>query len=204
MDLRSTQIVDASNSSPSLKKGSKGQGVQILQAALIDLGYRMPDSTRKTDKPGGLYGKETSDVVAEFQKKNGLKQDGIAGRRTDAILDERIAAANVVGFMSTVRPMMRAHIDTHSWVHFPPSIHRYLDLPDVVSMMAPKPLLVQQCTHDGLYPLSGMKDAVKKIGAIYEKVEAAENFSGRFYDTAHRFTRDMQADAFAFFDQHLK
>jgi peptidoglycan hydrolase-like protein with peptidoglycan-binding domain len=87
----STQIVDASNSSPSLKKGSKGQGVQILQAALIDLGYRMPDSTRKTDKPGGLYGKETSDVVAEFQKKNGLKQDGIAGRRTDAILDERIA-----------------------------------------------------------------------------------------------------------------
>jgi hypothetical protein len=34
----STQIVDVSNSSPSLKKGSKGQGVQILQAALIDLG----------------------------------------------------------------------------------------------------------------------------------------------------------------------
>ena len=54
-------------------------------------------------------------------------------------LDERIAAANVVGFMSTTRSMIHSHLDTHSWVHFPPTIHRYLDLPDIVSMMAPKP-----------------------------------------------------------------
>jgi dienelactone hydrolase len=121
-----------------------------------------------------------------------------------ASLDERIDAANVVGFMSTARSMIHSHLDTHSWVHLPPTVHRYLDLPDVVSMMAPKPLLVQQCTHDGLYPLSGMQESVAKITAIYDKARAARRFTGRFYDTTHRFTREMQADAFAFFDRHLK
>jgi dienelactone hydrolase len=59
-----------------------------------------------------------------------------------AALDERIRAACVVGFMSTVAPMIRAHLDTHSNVHFIPGLHRYLDWPDVVSLHAPNPLLV--------------------------------------------------------------
>jgi hypothetical protein len=83
-------------------------------------------------------------------------------------------------------------------------VHRYLDLPDIVSMMAPKPLLVQQCIHDGLYPLSGMQESVNRIAAVYEKVGAGSQFAGRFYDTRHRFTREMQSDAFVFFDQQFK
>ncbi len=119
-------------------------------------------------------------------------------------LDERIAAANVAGFMSTVKAMLHSRIDTHSWVHFLPTLHRYLDLPDVVSMMAPKPLLVQQCRQDGLYTLQGMKDSVDKIAAVYQKAGVGGQFSGRFYDGPHRFSRKMQDEAFAFFDKHLK
>ncbi len=119
-------------------------------------------------------------------------------------LDERIAAANVAGFMSTVEEMTHSRIDTHSWVHFAPTLHRYLDLPDVVSMMAPKPLLVQQCNGDDLYTPKGMKDSVDKISAIYQKAGAEGSFSGKFYDTEHRFTRKMQDDSFAFFEKHLQ
>lgn len=119
-------------------------------------------------------------------------------------MDERIAAACVVGFMSTVTPMIKAHLDTHSFVHFVPGLHRWLDLPDVVSMMAPKPLLVQQCSQDGLFPLTGMKEAVEKIGAVYEKAGVKEQFTGRFYDVPHRFSLAMQDDAFDFLDRHLK
>lgn len=119
-------------------------------------------------------------------------------------LDERIAAACVVGFMSTVRPMIKAHIDTHSWVHFLPTVHQYLDLPDVVSMMAPKPLLVQQCSKDGLFPLAGMKESVEKIAAVYEKAGVKDRFSGPFYDMPHIFSQAMQDDAFAWFDRQLK
>ena len=119
-------------------------------------------------------------------------------------LDERISAACVSGFMSTVKPMLRNHIDTHSWVHFVPGLHRYLDIPDVVSMMAPKPLMVQQCRRDGLFPLEGMKESVEKIASVYQKAGVADQFEGRFYDINHILNVEMQDEAFDWFDHHLK
>lgn len=57
--------------SPMYQQGDKGEGVAALQQALIDAGY----------KPGtvdGSFGKKTKKAVQAFQKKNRLKQDGIA------------------------------------------------------------------------------------------------------------------------------
>jgi dienelactone hydrolase len=118
-------------------------------------------------------------------------------------LDERIKAGCIVGFMSTVRPMLKAHIDTHSWVQFLPELHRYLDWPDVASLTAPRALLVQQCRQDKLFPLEGMQGSLEKIGAVYSKADFKERFTGRFYDVPHQFTRPMQDDAFGWFDQQL-
>jgi dienelactone hydrolase len=119
-------------------------------------------------------------------------------------LDDRIKAACVVGFMSTVQPMIERHIDTHSFAHFVPGLHQHLDLPDVVALRAPLPLLVQQCRQDGLFPLAGMEASVAKIAAIYDRAGAKDRFTGKFYDVPHRFDVAMQDDAFAWFDQQLK
>ena len=119
-------------------------------------------------------------------------------------LDDRIAAGCVVGFMSTVRPMIRRHMDTHSFVHFVPALHRSLDLPDVVALRVPKPLLVLQCRQDGLFPLAGMEESLRKIAAIYDKAGAPNRFTGRFYDVPHRFDVPMQEDAFRWFDRQLR
>lgn len=119
-------------------------------------------------------------------------------------LDDRIAAACVVGFMSTVRPMIRAHMETHSFVHFVPALHRYLDLPDVAALRAPKPLLVLQCSRDGLFPLDGMEESVRKISDVYRKAGAADRFTGRFHDVPHCFDVTMQNEAFGWFDKLLK
>ena len=57
--------------SPMYQQGDKGDGVAALQQALTDAGY----------KPGpvdGSFGKKTKSAVKAFQKKNKLKQDGIA------------------------------------------------------------------------------------------------------------------------------
>jgi dienelactone hydrolase len=120
-----------------------------------------------------------------------------------AALDDRIRAACVTGFMSSVRPMIKAHLDTHSWVHFLPALHRYLDLPDVASLAAPRALMVQQCAQDRLFPPAGMKESVETIAAAFEKAGAGAQFAGRFYDVPHQFTRAMQDDAFAWLDKHL-
>lgn len=138
-------------------------------------------------------------------KRIGCLGISMGGYRTTylAALDERIKAACIVGFMSSVRPMIKAHVDTHSWVHFLPGLHRLLDLPDVASMTAPRALMVQQCSQDRLFPLEGMKESLAKIAAVYEKGGAKERFAGRFYDAPHIFTKSMQDEAFDWLDLHL-
>lgn len=121
-----------------------------------------------------------------------------------AALDERIAAACVTGFMSAVRPMLKAHLDTHSWVHYLPGLHQYLDWPDVAVLAAPRPLLVQQCARDELFPRQAMSEAVDRIAAGYAKAGIKDRFNGRFYDVPHRFSRAMQKEAFDWMDRHLK
>jgi len=87
------QLVRASQNSPSLAQGATGQGVQALQLALVELGFDMPRSTQQgTRLPDGIFGAETRSVVTEFQRANGLKPDGIAGRMTLQALDLLIVA----------------------------------------------------------------------------------------------------------------
>ncbi|MCE9563173.1 MAG: alpha/beta hydrolase family protein [Planctomycetes bacterium] len=119
-------------------------------------------------------------------------------------LDERIAAGCVVGFMSSVRPMMKSHLDTHSFVHFLPGLHAHLDLPDVSALAAPRALMVQQCKQDRLFPLAGMEESLTKIEAAFKAAGVEKQFVGRFHDEPHRFTRTMQDEAFDWFDAKLK
>jgi dienelactone hydrolase len=130
----------------------------------------------------------------------------MGGWRTDFLsaLEDRIQCAVSVGWMSTLRPMIQAHVDTHSFIHFLPGLARFLDLPDVIGCMVPKPLMVQQCSKDALYPMEGMKESVKKIEAIYAKAGASAKFQGRFYDQPHIFSIKMQEDAFDWLDRWLK
>ena len=70
-----------------LKKGSRGAAVKTLQTALKNQGYY-------SGKIDGIYGKGTEKAVKAFQRKNGLKADGIAGPQTQAKLYANSGAAS--------------------------------------------------------------------------------------------------------------
>lgn len=59
----------------SLKKGSQGAAVKLLQKRLKELGYYK-------SYVDGDYGNETVTAVKNFQRKNGLSVDGVAGSQT--------------------------------------------------------------------------------------------------------------------------
>ena len=65
-----------------MKKGSRGSDVKTLQTALKDKGFY-------NGKIDGIYGKKTVSAVKAFQRKNGLKADGVAGPKTLGKLYEK-------------------------------------------------------------------------------------------------------------------
>lgn len=61
------------------KYGSRGQEVREIQTRLKKWGYY-------TGNVDGIYGSQTEKAVKSFQRKNGLKADGIAGKQTLAAM----------------------------------------------------------------------------------------------------------------------
>ena len=74
---------------PVLRVGSTGQDVSDLQARLIELGYY-------TGTIDGMYAAGTQSAVMDFQSRNGLAADGIAGRQTQDLLYSSAAQPKVI------------------------------------------------------------------------------------------------------------
>lgn len=90
---RLDQLNAAAENRPSLHRGARGDGVQALQLALIELGHAMPASTAGgAALPDGIFGAETHAVVQAFQRANGLVVDGVVGRQTLTVLEQRVIA----------------------------------------------------------------------------------------------------------------
>ena len=72
----------------SLRKGSSGSRVQIMQQALIDLKYL-------SGKADGKFGNQTLAAVLAFQKQQNLSQDGVAGKKTLTALENAVKSGAV-------------------------------------------------------------------------------------------------------------
>jgi peptidoglycan hydrolase-like protein with peptidoglycan-binding domain len=72
-----------------LNKGDKSSSVKALQNKLISLGYELPEYGADGD-----FGNETLKAVKNFQKDNGLVQDGIVGPKTSEKLGQAKAKSN--------------------------------------------------------------------------------------------------------------
>ncbi len=62
-----------------MRLNNKGEAVASLQQRLIELGF-------KVGEVNGVYDKQTSNAIKDFQKKNGLNVDGLAGYQTQSLL----------------------------------------------------------------------------------------------------------------------
>ena len=68
---------------PTLRRGSTGEYVTLLQTKLIQLGYDVGATGAD-----GKFGDKTAAAVRMFQRDHGLTQDGVVGKNTWAALDE--------------------------------------------------------------------------------------------------------------------
>ena len=121
-------------------------------------------------------------------------------------LDARIQCAFCVGFMSTIRSLLPNHIRCppgHGLLMYAPNLFSSLDLPDIISLHAPAPLLVQYNQDDELFTPEGQNEANRKLAAIYSEMGHAENYVGKFHPGPHKFNREMQEEAFDWLEKQL-
>jgi dienelactone hydrolase len=114
-------------------------------------------------------------------------------------LDDRIKAAVAVCWLTSFARLQAKHVvNTTGFTKLLPGLYRRLDMPDVVSLAAPRPLLNINGSRDGLFPLdAGVKPAYRTLESVYAKLGAGEKFKGSLYDSPHEFNREMQAEAWA-------
>ncbi|MBO4761991.1 MAG: peptidoglycan-binding protein, partial [Lachnospiraceae bacterium] len=65
---------------PIYNRGTRDSSVAVIQSKLMDLGFMEPA------EPTNYYGSITMEAVKRFQRQNDLKQDGIMGQETIAMI----------------------------------------------------------------------------------------------------------------------
>ena len=119
-------------------------------------------------------------------------------------LDDRITCACCAGMMTTWRDYLLHTSYTHTWMIYIPRLPREMDYPDILSLMAPKPVLVLNNEQDELFTLEEMRRTDGMLQGVYAKAGAADRYRCTFYPGPHKFDLEMQEEAFAFLDRHLK
>jgi cephalosporin-C deacetylase-like acetyl esterase len=131
----------------------------------------------------------------------------VGGWRTAhlAAFDARIRAGVDVCWLTSFRDLQANHVrNTVGFTKLLPGLYRQLDMPDVVSLAAPRPLLCINGLQDKLFPVeTGVRAAYKTLETVYAKLGAVEKFRGHLYDTPHEFNAQMQEEAWAWFKRWL-
>ncbi len=91
--LGDARLQTASRNDPAMNWGEVGPAVQLVQQALIELGFLMPITTQRFGGPDGIFGDETKSTVAAFQQHHGLAGDGIVGQATLTKLNQLLPKA---------------------------------------------------------------------------------------------------------------
>ncbi len=113
-----------------------------------------------------------------------------------AALDTRIKAAVDVCWMTAFASQIKQHVTNTMGVTFViPGMYRYFDLPDLSALIAPRALMVQMGSRDGLFPLSGIQAAFAKIRQCYQKVGSPDRQVCTLFDAPHQFNDKMQPQA---------
>ena len=85
-----------------------------------------------------------------------------------------------------------------------PGVWNRIDIPDLIAMAAPKAVMVVSPTEDLLFPPLGQREAARQIAGAYAWAGQAQRFRDYAPAKPHCYDAEIQAEALAWFDTHLK
>jgi dienelactone hydrolase len=129
------------------------------------------------------------------------------GWRTNmlAALEPRIQAAVSVGWMTTGDSQQAYNVSGAIGTFcLLPGVWDRLDIPDLIAMAAPKACMVVSGMQDRLFPPLGQREAARQIAEAYAWAGCPERIHNYMPDKPHCYDREIQAEALAWLDKHLK
>ncbi len=175
----------------------------IMSKSLFSAGTTWPGVFTAEDQRALDYLCARPDVDATRVGCGGLSGGGL---RTVYLtgLDQRIRCSACAGMMTTWRDYLLNKSSSHTWMVYIPGLPDDLDYPEIMGLNAPNPVLILNNHEDQLFTVPEMERADRILSEVYRKAGASDRYRMKFYPGPHKFDRDMQAEAFQWFDRWLK
>jgi fermentation-respiration switch protein FrsA (DUF1100 family) len=74
----------------------------------------------------------------------------------------------------------------HCIDNFIPDLLRHAEMPDIIGLIAPRPLFVESGSEDPIFPVANTREAIERIAAVYHLLAADDRFDFEIFPGAHR------------------
>jgi len=117
-------------------------------------------------------------------------------------LEPRLAAGAASCGTTTYAAVLAAE-RYHNYGFYLPGILKWGDIPDIVSMIAPRPFLILAGEQDRGFPVSGAKEVAARAGMLYRRLRRSDALDLFVSPKGHEFTDEMRQRAYHWFDRWL-
>lgn len=101
-----------------------------------------------------------------------------------AALDERIHAAVISGYANTFKDSI---LSVHHCVdNYVPGMLNLAEMPDFISLIAPRPLLIEGGKQDPIFPIKASRQAAEAIRRVYRLLDQEDRFQEDFFAGDHQ------------------
>lgn len=160
----------------------------LLQIGQTMAGYRVFETMRCVD-----YLLTLEEVDAKRIGCMGISGGGLVCSFATAI-DDRISAAVVSGYVNTFQASI---LSIHHCVdNYVPGLSMIAEMPDLISLIAPKPLLIEAGIQDPIFPVHAVKEAYEKLHNIYHLLGAVDHLELDLFEGVHEISGKLAYDWF--------
>nr|WP_154958778.1 alpha/beta hydrolase family protein [Paenibacillus xylanexedens] len=152
----------------------------LLMVGKTLAGHRVYETTRVLD-----YLSTRPEVDSERIGSMGISGGGLVTAFT-AALDERCKVVVVSGYASTFHGSILDR--NHCLDNYIPGILQEAELPDIIGLIAPRPLFLEIGSEDLVFPLHSAREAHERLKMIYEHAGAGQALDADYFDGGHEIS----------------
>jgi dienelactone hydrolase len=181
---------------------------QALAGNMFNLGSSLSGLMAREDARAAEFLASMSEVDGRRVTALGFSMGAYRAWQTGA-LSPHVSAVVAACWMTTLKDMMVAGNNTlrgqSAFLMLHPGLYRFLDIPDVASIAAPKPALFFDGELDPLFTAEGVGSAYNRMRKVWTSQRAGDRLRTKVWPgLGHVFVKEMQDEAFAWLDHWMK